>query len=76
MRRQRVPRPLPALPAGNHRPGWGGVAQNGPEALPALRKGRVVVELELAHGIQKFTCSLRHVAYYDNYPRRVERLYV
>ena len=74
--RERIPRTLPALPAQDHRPGQGAVEQDSPEALPALRKGRVVVELELAHGIQKFTCSLRQVAYYDNCPRRIERLYV
>ena len=41
-RRQRVPRPLPPLPAGDHRPGWGGVAPGGPEALPALRTPALV----------------------------------
>ena len=33
---------LPALPPGDHRPGWGGVAQDSPEALPALWGGRMV----------------------------------
>ena len=34
---QRLPRPLPPLPAGDHRPGRGGVAPGRPEALSALR---------------------------------------
>ena len=39
---QRLPRPLPSLPAGDHRPGRGGVAPGRPEALPTLRTPRLV----------------------------------
>ena len=52
------------------------VAQGGPEALPPLRQSWVVVELELAHGIQKCTYSPRQVPHYNNYPLSIERLYV
>ena len=37
-----VPRPLPSLPAGDHRPGRSGVASGGLEAMPALRSEGVV----------------------------------
>ena len=38
----RLLRPLPPLLAGDHRPGRGGVAPDGPPALPALRSEGVV----------------------------------
>ena len=53
-----------------------GLVQGGPEALPPLRQSWVVVELELAHGIQKCTYSPRQVPHYNNYPLSIERLYV
>ena len=74
--RERLPRTLPSLPPGDHRPRRRGLAQGGPEALPPLRQSWVVVELELAHGIQKCTYSPRQVPHYDNYPLSIERLYV
>ena len=40
--------PLPPLPAGGHRPGRCGVAPDSPEALPALRQGRMVKGPQIA----------------------------
>ena len=61
---QRLPRPLPALPGGDHRPGRDGVAPDGPPTLPALREGRMVTNsraLRLAlnkrPGARDSTCS-------------------
>ena len=39
---QRLPQSLPTLPAGDQRPGRGGVTPGRPEALPALRESRLV----------------------------------
>ena len=69
-------RPLPAPQEADQRPRRRGLAQGGPEALPPLRQSWVVVELELAHGIQKCTYSPRQVPHYNNYPLSIERLYV
>ena len=69
-------RSLPAPQGADQRPRRRGLAQGGPEALPPLRQSWVVVELELAHGIQKCTYSPRQVPHYDNYPLSIERLYV
>ena len=43
-RPQRLPRPLPPLPGGDHRLGRGRLAPCGPGAVPELRKGRVVIQ--------------------------------